>query len=73
MDWSRLPKVELHLHLGCSLSYTVVSQIDPSITIEEYRADFIAPAKCTNLVDFLARVPKSVALRDPAESITAPK
>lgn len=54
MDWTKLPKVELHLHLDCSLSYAVVSQIDPSITLEDYRTDFIAPAKCINLADFLA-------------------
>lgn len=62
MDFQTLPKIELHLHLDCSLSYTVVSRIDPSITEETYRNDFIAPAKCTNLVDFLKRALKSVAL-----------
>lgn len=29
---SSLPKVELHLHLDCSLSYEVVKKIDPFIT-----------------------------------------
>jgi adenosine deaminase len=69
MDWTRLPKVELHLHLDCSLSYEVVSQIDPSITLEEYLANFVAPAKCTNLVDFLARVPRSLALMQTEEQL----
>ena len=69
MDWTGLPKVELHLHLDCSLSYALVSRIDPSITLEEYRTDFIAPAKCTNLVDFLARVPKSLALMQTKEQL----
>jgi adenosine deaminase len=62
MDWNKFPKVELHLHLDCSLSYEVVTQIDPSITLEDYRKNFVAPAKCTNLVDFLNRVPSSQAL-----------
>jgi len=62
MDWTKLPKVELHLHLDCSLSYAVVSQIDPSITLEEYRTNFIAPAKCINLTDFLSRAPRSFPL-----------
>ena len=44
-----MPKVELHLHLDCSLSYEVVNKIDPSITEEIYRHDFIAPAKCLDL------------------------
>ena len=62
MDWTKLPKVELHLHLDCSLSYDVVSEIDPSVTLEEYCANFIAPAKCVDLRDFLARAPSSFPL-----------
>jgi adenosine deaminase len=69
MDWTKLPKVELHLHLGCSLSYEVVSQIDPSITLEEYRTDFIAPAKCVDLADFLARAPSSYPLMQTEEQL----
>jgi adenosine deaminase len=62
MDFSLYPKVELHLHLDCSLSYNVVHTINPSITEEAYRRDFIAPARCTNLADFLTRAPHSIAL-----------
>ena len=69
MDWTELPKVELHLHLDCSLSYEVVSQIDPSITLEEYRTDFIAPAKCVDLADFLARAPTSYPLMQTEEQL----
>jgi hypothetical protein len=69
MDWSRLPKVELHLHLDCSLSYAVVSQIDPSITLEEYRAGFVAPAKCVDLADCLTRASRGVALMQTEEQL----
>ena len=62
MDWKKLPKVELHLHLDCSLSYDVVSEINPSITLNDYRTYFVAPSKCENLMDFLSRVPNSLAL-----------
>src|SRR5436309_10202922 len=62
MDFKSLPKVELHLHFDCSLSYAVVSRLNPSITLEDYRKDFIAPAKCTNLVQVLKRSSNSVAL-----------
>ena len=61
-DFRLYPKVELHLHLDCSLSYDVVRTINPAISEETYRHDFIAPAKCTNLVDFLTRAPHAVAL-----------
>src|SRR5690348_16222481 len=57
MDFNRYPKVELHHHLDCSLSYQVVHQINPAITEEVYRRDFILRAQCTNLADFLARLP----------------
>jgi adenosine deaminase len=69
MDWTQLPKVELHLHLDCSLSYAVVSQIDPSITLEAYRTNFIAPAKCKDLADFLARAPSSYPLMQTEEQL----
>jgi adenosine deaminase len=55
MDYSTLPKVELHLHLDCSLSYDVVAAIKPSVTPEEYREKFIAPPKCIDLADYLTR------------------
>jgi adenosine deaminase len=69
MDFKSLPKVELHLHFDCSLSYTVVSRINPSITLEDYRTDFIAPAKCTNLVQMLTWSAKSVALMQTEEQL----
>ncbi|MCI0690690.1 hypothetical protein L0337_01640 [candidate division KSB1 bacterium] len=62
MNFASLPKIELHLHLDCSLSFEVVSRLNPSITREEYQNDFIAPAKCTNLADFLTRAPKGIQL-----------
>jgi adenosine deaminase len=69
MDWTVLPKVELHLHLDCSLSYEVVSQIDPSITLKQYREEFIAPAKCVDLADFLTRAPRSYPLMQTKEQL----
>ena len=69
MDWTKLPKVELHLHLGCSLSYEVVSQMDPSITPEQYRAEFIAPANCVDLADVLRCAPRSYPLMQTQEQL----
>lgn len=57
-----LPKVELHVHLDCCLSYDVVSKLKPGITQDMYRDQFIAPAKCKNLADFLARIDSSIDL-----------
>lgn len=63
------PKIELHLHLDCSLSYEVVHTIQPSITQDTYLRDFVAPAKCTNLADFLSRAPRAIALMQTAEHL----
>ena len=69
MDLRSLPKIELHLHLDCSLSYTVVSRLAPHATREEYAREFVAPARCTNLADFLSRAPKGFQLMQTAESL----
>lgn len=55
MDCSRLPKVELHLHLDGSLSFTAVSRLDPSVTLPDYQRDFVLPAKCRDMAEFLRR------------------
>jgi adenosine deaminase len=53
-----LPKLELHLHLDCSLSYQAVARLDDSVSLEEYQREFIAPRRCTSLADFLTRAPR---------------
>jgi adenosine deaminase len=65
----QLPKVELHLHLDCGLSYEVVSTINPSVTKAAYLQDYIAPAKCENLADFLTRAVKGFALMQTKEQL----
>ncbi|GCE30378.1 adenosine deaminase [Dictyobacter alpinus] len=69
MDLYAYPKVELHLHLDCSLSYDVVHAIDPTVTKEIYQSEFVAPDKCINLVDFLKRAPKGIALMQTPEHL----
>ncbi len=69
MNFDLLPKVELHLHLDCSLSYDVVKKIDPGISEETYQHDFIAPPKCDDLVDFLKRAVKGFSLMQTREAL----
>jgi adenosine deaminase len=69
MDHRALPKIELHLHLDCSLSYKVVKQIQPSVTYEEYLESFVAPSKCTDLVDYLKRAVKGFELMQTKEQL----
>ncbi|GHO88472.1 adenosine deaminase [Dictyobacter formicarum] len=69
MNIQAYPKVELHQHLDCSLSYQVVHAIDPTITEETYRHEFVGPARCTNLADFLKRAPRCIALMQTPEHL----
>ncbi len=69
MDFDKLPKAELHLHLDCSLSYGVVKKLDPAVTEEQYRHEFIAPEKCEDLMDFLKRAVKGFSLMQTKEAL----
>jgi adenosine deaminase len=71
MNLRLLPKVELHLHLDCSLSYKAVARLAPSVSREEYLRDYVAPARCTNLADFLARAPKGFRLMQSEAALRA--
>lgn len=64
-----MPKIELHLHLDCSLSYKVVQQIDPAVSLADYRESFVAPAKCTDLKDYLKRAVKGFQLMQTKEQL----
>ena len=66
-----LAKIELHLHLDCSLSYKVVSRLAPSVSREEFERDYVAPARCTNLADFLARAPMGFRLMQTEAALRA--
>ena len=64
-----LPKVELHLHLDCSLSFDVVKKLNPSISFQDYRKDFVAPSKCPSLADYITRAIKGVELMQTKEQL----
>ena len=69
MNDNRGPKVELHLHLDCSLSYGVVKRLNPSVTLGEYKQSFIAPPKCTDLADYIKRAIKGFELMQTKEQL----
>ena len=68
-DYQHLPKVELHLHLDCSLSYEVVRKIDKSITEEAYQRDFVLPSKCRDLVDYISKANRCCDIMQTKESL----
>lgn len=64
-----LPKIELHLHLDCSMSLASVSALVPDMTEARYRAEFLAPAKCRNLVDYFRYLAAPLALLQTREGL----
>jgi adenosine deaminase len=68
-EFASLPKIELHLHLDCSVSYRVASTLKPGLTREQFDRDFIAPAKCTNLADVLTRAVRGYELMQTPEAL----
>ena len=62
MNFRPFPKIEFHLHLDCSLSYAVVKALDPSVTEDDYRTNYIAPSRCNDLVDYIRRAEKPIQL-----------
>jgi adenosine deaminase len=69
MDFYQLPKVELHLHLDCSLSYSVVSRLNPAITHAEYLESFNSPAGAPSLGDILSYARREIELMQTEESL----
>lgn len=71
MDFQEWPKIELHVHLDCSLGFEVVNELESGITDVEFQSRFMAPAKCLNLPDFLARVEDSINVLQTERALTA--
>lgn len=67
--WRNVPKVELHLHLDTSISLDVARRLEPSITREQYEAEFQAPPKVGNLSNFLVRAFRQVELLQTPEAL----
>ncbi|MGA2216776.1 MAG: adenosine deaminase [Terracidiphilus sp.] len=65
----QLPKIELHLHLDCSLSYKAVQHLAPHITQQEYDTEFVAPNQCASLADFLTRAPRGFQLMQSEDAL----
>jgi adenosine deaminase len=65
----QLRKVELHLHLDCSLSYEAVSRLAPQISRQEYDTEFVAPSQCASLADFLTRAPRGFQLMQTEDAL----
>ena len=64
-----LPKIELHVHLDCSLSFEVARRLRADLSETEYRQTFIAPEKCADLADCLKGTANVKALMQTEEAL----
>ena len=39
----KLPKVELHVHLDCCLSYEALVKLDPSVSLSTFKKNLLEP------------------------------
>ncbi|NND08094.1 MAG: adenosine deaminase [Saprospiraceae bacterium] len=69
MKNEHIPKIELHVHLDCCLSFDVVQKLDASIDERQYRKYFRANGKCANLADYLQRATRAVDLMQSDRSL----
>ena len=53
MNFRNLPKIELHVHLDCSLSYEVVKKINPKIDYLDFNKKFKAGLNSNSLLDYI--------------------
>ena len=68
-SFKELPKIELHLHLDCSLSFDVVKQIDSNITLKDYKKLFQASPNCTSLKDYISCADRAIELMQTKENL----
>ena len=69
MNIVALPKIELHLHLDCSLSFEVVKKLRPETGEKEYLETFVAPSKCTDLVEYISHATYGIELMQNGEQL----
>jgi adenosine deaminase len=63
------PKVELHLHLDCCLSYEAARTLDPTLSRVEYEEHFVGPTKCKDLMGLLRFVERPLELMQSEEAL----
>lgn len=69
INFTAQPKIELHLHLDCSLSYNVVKALDPSISEKQYRDEFKASVNCRDLNDYIAKAGRAIDLMQSRDAL----
>ena len=68
-DLKNLPKIELHLHLDCCLSFDVVKKINPEIDIQTFNKNFKASSSCSSVKEYIKCAEFAVDLMQDETSI----
>ena len=68
MNFNKNKKVELHIHLDCSLSYDVVKKINPKITNHQFNNEFIG-STCSCLKDYIKCADRAVEIMQTKEQL----
>lgn len=64
------PKVELHLHLDCSLTRSALHRLGNPIGEAEFRRLYTAPERCDSLMDYLRAIGPSCEALQTAPALT---
>lgn len=70
MDFRSLPKIELHLHLDCTLSFQALQKLKPGTTYQEYVDYYMIPVKCAGLEEYIQRTHRALPLMQTPDHIT---
>ena len=69
MKFKNLPKIELHIHLDCSLSYETVKRLRPNTTIDDFNNNFKATKSCSSLKQYIKCADNAISLMQSKESL----
>ena len=69
MKFKNLPKIELHIHLDCSLSYETVKRLRPNTTIDDFNNNFKASKSCSSLKQYIKCADNAISLMQSKESL----
>jgi len=69
VKFKNLPKIELHIHLDCSLSYETVKRLRPDTTIDDFNNNFKASKSCSSLKQYIKCADNAISLMQSKESL----
>ena len=69
MKFKNLPKIELHIHLDCSLSYETVKRLRPDTTIDDFNNNYKASKSCSSLKQYIKCADNAISLMQSKESL----